>query len=164
MNDAPHCYGKFPNGNDPCAKCDFFDSCRYYAATAKSVDRRRHTVSFEAAQDIIADIPADNSIPGGTDDPPPRQMIADALGKFFRYLLELDEYTLGLIRELIAPSFPDGKCSISHLAELHGCSRQALHRKMLAIIAVHPELTALFLLATRKLSAARKAFLRKRAI
>jgi hypothetical protein len=163
MNDAPRCYGKFPNGETPCAKCDYFDSCRYYAATAKSVDCRRHTVSFEAAQHIIADIPADCRMPGEEDDTPPQQLIP-ALGKFFRYLLELDEYTLGLIRELIAPSYPDGKGSVSRLAELHGCSRQAVHRKMLSIIGTHPELSALFLLATGKLSAGRKAFLRKRSV
>ena len=161
MNDAPRCYGQFTKGEFPCAKCEFFDSCRYYTATAKSVNSRRHTVSFEAAKDIIGEIPAECAIPG-EDEENSSSSLAVALGKFFRYLLELDDYTLSLIREIIAPSVRDKVPNIRQLGKIHGCSRQAIHRKMLSVIGIHPELSALFLLATTKLSAGRKAFLRKR--
>ena len=83
------------------------------------------------------------------------------MAKFFRFLLSLDIYTLGLVCQTVAPP-DDEPVTIKTLSRLRGCSRQAIHRKMLSVIGIHPELSALFLLATTKLSAGRKAFLRKR--
>ncbi|MBO5667975.1 MAG: hypothetical protein J6S43_02505 [Lentisphaeria bacterium] len=160
--DCPECYGKFPNGTVPCAKCEFFDSCRYWQATAGSVNSRTHVVSFEAAESIIPDTPDFDHIPG-MEEENIQDIIIDRLGKFFRYLLELDEYTLGIVTQIVAPAGSKAPATVRELGALHDCSRQAMHRKMLRIISRHPELSALFQLLMPKLSAGRRVFLRRRA-
>ena len=85
------------------------------------------------------------------------------LGRFFRFLLELDDYTIGIISEVITPADPERKsCSVSALSKLHGCSRQAMHRKILDIIARRPELALLLKSTMSKLSRGRQCFLRHR--
>lgn len=80
------------------------------------------------------------------------------LGKFFRYLLELDEYTLGLICQVVAPT--DGKEStVKTLSRIRGCSRQAIHRKILSIIGEKPELSGFFAPLMKRISSARQNFI-----
>lgn len=89
-------------------------------------------------------------------------MIITMLGKFFRYLLELDQYTLGMICQVIDPDSPK-EVSVSSIAAERGCSRQAVHQKILGIIGAHPELALLFGPVMRKVSAARRSFRLRRA-
>ncbi|MBE6390331.1 MAG: hypothetical protein E7043_09210 [Lentisphaerae bacterium] len=157
--DCPKCYGKYPNGETPCAKCEFFDSCRYWQATAKSINSRTHVVSFEAAADIIPDTPDYEHIPG-MEELNVQDMIIDRIGKFFRYLLELDDYTLGIVTQMVSPVDGQRAQTVRQFSQMHNCSRQAMHRKMLRIISKHPELSGLFQLLMPKLSSGRRMFLR----
>lgn len=157
---CPECYGHYRRGGKYCGKCRYKESCNYYTVSESSMKRRSHWVSYEAAEEIIAN--------GGAVEPqifsPVRKTggLIPALGDFFRYLLELDDYTIGLIREIIVPSVNDGKpLNIRKLSRLRGCSRQALHYKILRTIALHPELAALFQGVMEKLPAGRRSFLRK---
>lgn len=84
------------------------------------------------------------------------------LGKFFRYLLKLDKYTLGMICEVIDPACT-GEVSVNTLSAERGCSRQALHQKILSIIGAHPELALFFEPVMRKVTAARHSFRLRRA-
>lgn len=59
--------------------------------------------------------------------------------QLLRYLLELDGYTFEIIREIILPR--SGKsCTVSDLCQLHGISRQSMHRKIMRVISRKPEL------------------------
>ena len=163
--DCPVCYGSYPSGVNCCAKCEFFDSCRYYTATEKKVKSRTHLASYEAMASVIPDRFSDAPLPGEEEEAAAedRRGMADAIGSFFRYLLELDDYTVGIISEIISPSAAGVRCTVSQLSKLHGCSRQAMHRKMLSIIALHPELSSLFQNILYKLGSGRRRFLRHRA-
>lgn len=160
--DCPSCYGKYPCGDAPCAKCEYFDSCRYYTATARKVESRSHLVSYEAIAPLIPEGIDDTHTPGCEETEAEHPDMIPALSGFFRYLLELDDYTLGIISEVVSPS-SSGRCTVSKLSRLHGCSRQAMHRKLMSIIALHPELSTLFQNILYKLSSSRRVFLRRRA-
>ncbi|MBR7155305.1 MAG: hypothetical protein IKD22_00575 [Lentisphaeria bacterium] len=155
------CYGKYLPASAECKACPWQSSCEYYTATAASVESRSHLSSFEAMQDWHAQVADFDHIPG---EEVPEERSADILAmlsRFFRYLLELDAYSIGVICEVILPR--NGKsCTVSALGKLHGCSRQAMHRKILAMIAAHPELAVLLKKTMYKLTESRELFLRHR--
>ena len=156
------CYGKYTHNNDNCRRCQYYLSCRYYTGTEKKFRHREHIVSFEAAQEMLECADCDH-IPG-TENPVSRssEMIS-ALGRFFRYLLDLDDYSIGIIAEVVAPGDKNKHCTIPYLSKIRGCSRQAMHGKVLRLISEHPELAALFRDTLYKLSGARQSFMRHRA-
>ena len=160
MNN-PECYGKFPNGTSPCAKCDYFDSCRYYAATAKKMNRReKNTVSFETAG-FMAETAVFPEIPDAESISEKAGLI-DVVGRFFRYLLDLDDYTLAMICQVICGDAGGRPATVSALSGQMGCSRQATHRKLLTIIAEHSELSGFFGSLMPKISRSRNMFWRHR--
>ena len=153
-NLEPECYGKF-SASKKCRACTFSASCEFYQKTAKE-DSRSKLTSYEAASFLteIAFIPDES----GEDE----KNIISMLAEFFSYLLKLDDYTLGLLLQIIAPQHEERHLTVSRLAELHHCSRQAMHRKILDVIAGRPELIVLFRNVLYKLPAARWLFLYKR--
>lgn len=159
---CPECYGKFRTGEPRCRQCEYRLSCRYYKVSGKHVESRDHFVSFEAAQEVRECADFDH-IPGCERETDRSQEMISALGRFFRYMLDLDGYTLGIIAEVVSPSVPGTHCTVHHLGDLHGCSRQAMHRKLMKIIGARPELAGLFRNTLYKLSEARRSFLRRRA-
>ena len=82
------------------------------------------------------------------------------LGRFFRYLAGLDDYTIGIICEMLNSGNVAGNCTVSKLSRLRGCSRQTMHRKLLEIIARRPELSSLLQGTMYKLSRGRQRFMR----
>ena len=158
---SPACYGKFDTGKKVCGKCVYNKSCAYCKATENMVESRSHLVSFEQVENWKEQVADYDHIPGSTHSA--HNGFLTILSRFFRYLLELDDYSLGIIREVIAPSGSDKPSSVSQLGKLHGCSRQAMHRKLLDMIASHPELALLFRDIMFKLPRSRQIFLRKRA-
>lgn len=88
-----------------------------------------------------------------------REKLIPMLGEFFRYLLSLDEYTLGLICQVVAPTGSE-PVSVKTLSMLRGTSRQAVHRKILTVIGEHPELSQFFSPLIRKISSARRNFVK----
>ena len=163
----PKCYGSDGHGKfSRCTECEYYSSCGYYAATAALVESRSHLASFEEVQAWLTDAADYDHIPGEQEEIARRQdnnHLISMLGRFFRFLLELDDYTIGIISEVITPADPERKsCSVSALSKLHGCSRQAMHRKILDIIARRPELALLLKSTMSKLSRGRQCFLRHR--
>ena len=162
-NDVLNCFGKPASCSKRCRSCEYRVSCNYCAATAASVESRSRLTSFEEIQTWLPDSADCSNIPGNDLDEPEKQQLIPMLGQFFRFLLELDDYTVGIISELISPSDKSVKhCTVSHLGKLHGCSRQAMHRKILDVIAHHPELTTLLKGTMYKLSSGRQRFMRRR--
>lgn len=155
------CFGKFVIGSANCRKCEYLLSCRYYKMTGKKMDAREHIVSFDAAQELCECADFDH-IPGNEEPFDFNREIILALSRFFRYMLELDEYSIGIIAEVVSPENKGVHCTVPYLSRIHGCSRQAMHRKILDIIARRPELTSLLKSTMYKLSAGRQLFIRRR--
>ncbi len=153
-NLDPECYGNF-SASKKCCRCSFRASCEFYKQTSNENFRSKH-VNYEAASFLaeIAFIPDET----GEDE---RNMIS-MLADFFSYLLQLDDYTLGLLLQIVSPQQKGSHQTVSSLAKLHHCSRQAMHRKILDVIADRPELIVLFRNVLYKLPAARWLFLYKR--
>ena len=158
---SPGCYGKFGADKKVCGKCLYDKSCAYCKATENIVESRSHLTSFEQIENWKSEIADYDHIPGTSR--PGNNGFLTILSRFFRYILELDDYSLGIIREVIVPAGSDKPSSVSHLGKLHGCSHQAMHRKLLDMIASHPELALLFRDIMFKLPRSRQIFLRKRA-
>ena len=156
------CYGKYTHNHDNCCQCQYHLSCRYYTGTEKKFRDRDHIVSFEAAQELLECADFDH-IPGVEPVENRGTELISALSRFFRYLLDLDDYSVGIIAEVVAPSENISHCTIPYLGKVHGCSRQAMHGKVLRLISEHPELSGLFRDTLYKLSGARQNFLRRRA-
>lgn len=159
--NSPDCYGKFEAGKKACVKCVYNKSCAYCKATENMVESRSRLASFEQIENWKRDVADYDHIPGTSR--PESNDILTVLSRFFRYILDLDDYSLGIIREVIAPTENGTPCTVSQLGRLHGCSRQAMHRKLLDMIAKHPELALLFREIMFKLPRARRIFLRNRA-
>jgi len=162
MEDTLNCFGHFSVSEKKCSRCSYQASCRYYGATESVVSRRLKLASYERVEEWLGDAADYDHIPGEEkENTPPR--LTEMLGRFFRYLLDLDDYTVGVITEVVAPSDPKRECSVAALGKVHGCSRQAMHRKILYIIGKHPELSLLFREMMYKLGSARQRFLRQQA-
>ena len=170
MNDPssfPECYGSHGHSKHPrCTRCEYFSSCNYYAATAAQTESRSHLASFDEIQNWLQDAADYDHIPGEQEENIRRQdknCFISMLSRFFRFLLDLDDYTIGIICEIVTPSTPSSRTvSVTTLSKLHGCSRQAMHRKILDIIAHRPELALLLKSTMSKLSRGRQCFLRRR--
>ena len=157
------CFGNPDRNSKRCIKCEYRQACSYCAATESSVDSRSKLTCYEEIQSWLPECADFDHIPGEFEEDTPATDLIPMLSRFFRFLLELDDYTIGIISEIIAPGERSEKrCTISHLGRIHGCSRQAMHRKILDIIARRPELTTLLQSTMYKLSSGRQLFMRSR--
>lgn len=164
----PDCYGKNPGSRICCRNCEFFESCNYYARSRAKMESRLNMISFEHIQNW-SEIAADNQhIPGYEPDesenaylvapPIPETEIRD-MAEFLRFMLELDDYTLGILSEIIVPGSDNIRhCSIAELARLHNCTRQAMHRKILRTARQNPKLGKLLQMTFRKIRRSRGQF------
>ena len=154
------CFGHC-RGDADCRDCDLHDSCRCISDTESTIDNRFKLVSFEALEGWAEPV-AENRDDGEYDDPevsaPPELA---ALSEFCRYLLDLDDYTLGILAEIIAPRTAQRDVCVAELARVHRCSRQAMHRKMLSSVRKHPEVAGVFQVALRKIGRCRSRFLHR---
>ena len=164
----PTCYGKNPGSRIRCRECEFFESCSYYARSRAKMESRLNMISFEHIQNW-SEIAADHQhIPGCDPDEcdadkfPERPVLETEIhdmAEFFRFILELDDYTLGILSQIIVPDADNIRhCSISELARIHNCTRQAMHRKILRAARHNPELGKLLQMTFRKISRSRGQF------
>ena len=172
MNDAPSCFAAIPPETQKCGECEFQAACRYCRATEPAMESRSGMVSFEEVESWMTEVADFDHSPGcAAAEPPPNRLRRNdsggppppdlnGLGEVLRFMLSLDDYTLGILAEVIVPddSRPGGGRTIADLARLHRCSRQAMHRKALASVRRHPELAGLFRLTLRKIGRGRAAF------
>ena len=144
MSENIDCYGKFMQSS-ACEDCCYHDSCRYYTASAPGIDRGLNLPSLDCLSDSCSSWRSSEPAPGEDDaenKAQERVLTLSELAGFFRYLLELDSYTLEIIREIIAP-VSGRKCNIADLCKLHNVSRQSVHRKIFRVICKRPELRQL---------------------
>ena len=154
------CFGHCRNDSD-CRECDFLDSCRCIGDTEPHIEQHSGMVSAEEFDWSTQLSSAPAEVPDGDAEAEPDERDLTRLSEFCRFIFSLDDYTLGILAAIIVPDDPKCRCTVSDLARLHGCSRQAMHRKMLASVRRHPELAQLFRVALRKIGRGR-AFFRRR--
>ena len=142
--DPTDCYGNY-NYAPACRTCPYESSCRYYAATAPGIDRGLNLASLDCVSDscesLIDPAPSPGNEPECTEKNRELFSLSDVAG-VFHYLMGLDDYTLGILREIIAP-VSGRRCTISDLCKLHEVSKQSMHRKLFRVILRHPELRRL---------------------
>ena len=148
------CYGHYGDkkraGGD-CADCEFLESCKYYAGTSENAGVKHRERSLEGRSFnkdwheamLLAQ-------PGLPDT----HISMRELAEFARFLLSLDDYSLGIVAEVIR-----GSASISELAKCAGTTRQNAHTKVTTLISRVPELAKVFAPLMPKLTAARRHFL-----
>ncbi len=159
--NTKRCYGKFSTETSRCRNCVYHESCRFYTATGKSVDSLSGLVSFD---NTVSEWLADEEHVPGCEEPEnaaPQHHVLEELATLLRYLLSMDAYTLGIVADIIAPEdAPErtGSVSVGELARHRNCSRQAMHRKLLASVRRYPELASLFQTTLRKLGNAKSRF------
>ena len=150
------CFGHC-RGDDDCRDCDLHDSCICISDTESTIDNGFKMVSFEAlegwAEPVVENRDEEEEY---TPDAAPE---LTALSEFCRYILHLDDYTLGILAEIIAPRSAKRDICVAELARVHRCSRQAMHRKMLSSVRKHPEIAGVFQIALRKIGRCRSSFL-----
>ena len=147
------CYGHYGDKTKhaSCTGCEFLESCKYYSGTPEKAGVLHRERSLEGGSFnkdwheamLLAQ-------PGLPDT---RISMRD-LAEFARFLLALDDYSLGIVAEVIR-----GSASISELAKCAGTSRQNAHVKVTALISRVPELAKVFAPLMPKLTAARRHFL-----
>ena len=152
------CYGKF-NSRPSCRNCHYRASCKYYSANMISDQPDGNCVSYELVSEWYQETADPSPSPGDEPDDGTDLIGIDKLAEFFRYLLNLDKYTLEILKLFISNDSTSGSvCSISEIARKRGCSRQAVHHKVLDIIRRHPELSQLFSLTLRHLPRDRRRY------
>lgn len=156
-----NCYGKY-NSYSACRSCRYRASCQYY--TAHPLDDRRkreECVNYDAIASWAESAADTENIPGNDLYEQNDVVTIDKLADFLRYLLNLDKYTLDILKVIFNECNPIKEVpSISEIANVRGCSRQAVHRKILDIIKNNPELSGLFSLTLRHLPHNRRRYAR----
>ena len=161
------CFGHCRRDAD-CRDCDLLGSCRCISDTEAHIEQHSGMTSVEELDgwalqlSIPAVLPESDEEPD--EEPEPLTGELAQLSEFCRFIFTLDDYTLGILAAIIAP---DGEavanCTVAALARLHGCTRQAMHRKMLSSVRRHPELASLFQVALRKIGRGKEFFRRPEA-
>lgn len=154
-----NCYGKY-NARPKCRVCCYRASCRYY--TDNPINDRRHRcecIDYDSIANWAESAADDSNIPGEDSEAVSDVVTIDKLADFLRYLLNLDKYTLDILKMIFDECNPIREIpSVSEIAAERGCSRQAVHRKILDIIKRNPELSGLFSLTLRHLPRNRRRY------
>lgn len=157
MEQAPECWGKF----DQCGRrCEFAAACRLCTETESRMNRPIGGQDFDGVAEWAPDLADYSHIPGDEpEDTPEMETHGSAdLAGFLNFILHLDDYTLGILAEIIAPSREGKRYSVAELARIHGISRQGMHRKLLDTARKSPELAGLLAMTVRKIRRARQEF------
>ena len=154
------CFGHC-RGDADCRDCDLHDSCVCIGDTEATIDNGFKLVSFEALEGWAEPIAESRDREEEEENERSAPPELAALSEFCRYILHLDDYTLGILAEIIAPESAKRDLCVAELARMHRCSRQAMHRKMLSSVRKHPEIAGVFQVALRKIGRSRSAFLHR---
>lgn len=155
MDDTPACWEKYNTKSSQCESCPFAAACRLCSQTAASINRPVGGQNYDAVAAWASDLADYSHIPGESKHPSRNENTRAALAKLLRFLLRIDDYTLGIVAELLNN---EQHYSVADLARIRGISRQGMHRKLLDATRKHPELAALFAMTVKKIRRARNNF------
>lgn len=144
------CYGHYKSEKN-CKECEFLQSCQLFSATEGRMEQISFHQSYDAVEHFALDMADYSTIPQIDESDGEEAQFAPSnidtlfsqkLSEFFAFILNLNDYDLGIIREVIAPS-SGSKLNIADIARIRNISRQALHRKVLDLARQKPELREL---------------------
>lgn len=135
-----------------------------YTATEDRMEVRSHHQSYDEIAHFALDAADFSTIPGNDEDVMPdfsdleelNELLTRKMSEFLTFLINLDDYDLGIIREIISPTIGHTP-NVAELARIRHISRQAMHRKIIDLAKARPELRDLLkcvLLKLRKNPAA----------
>lgn len=159
MHAAPECWGKFDKCGQP---CEYAEACRLCTETEPAMNRPIYGQDYDSVAGWAPDLADYSHIPGDVpeeaEEPTPATQTSADLAGFLNFILHLDDYTLGILAEIIAPSREAKRYSVAEIARIHGISRQGMHRKMLDVARKSPELATLLAMTVKKIRRARREF------
>lgn len=158
MTDDAKCYGNYKTGSQECRDCEYRESCQLYTKTQGRMNQPLGGQDYDEISEYAANVADYSSVPGQTEEDESQKEQRDFAG-FLNFLLHLDDYTLGVLAEIIAPS--QGamrRLTVAEIARIRGISRQGMHRKTLDIARKSPELASLLKLAVMKIRKSRHDF------
>ena len=152
--DCPKCFG-----SAQCPACEFADSCRLIVRTEPEMEKPLPAAQdFDEVSEWAPDLADYSHIPGEEPEGAGETAFSrHSLAALLTYLLHLDDYTLGILAEIIGPD-RDGRLTAAKLARTRGCSRQRMHLKLLEIAERYPELRPMLKLTLLKLRKSRGTF------
>lgn len=159
MHAAPECWGKYDKCSQP---CEYAEACRLCTETEPAMNRPIYGQDYDSVAGWAPDLADYSHIPGDApeeeEEPTSATQTSADLAGFLNFILHLDDYTLGILAEIIAPSREAKRYSVAEIARIHGISRQGMHRKMLDVARKSPELAALLAMTVKKIRRARREF------
>lgn len=137
MDDCPECFAT-PGGGSGCGGCEFAESCRYCAATGRSVNSRLGHVSYDRYEYSREANGANEANP---PPDPASEVRIDYVRMVMNFLMSCDRYTLKLLQACLE----EDVSTLADLGRQVGVSRQAVHRKLVDSCTEHPELREFFI-------------------
>lgn len=159
------CFGHYISGDTSrgCKDCEYLTACQIYTETEGRMEQRSYNQSYDEIAEYAIDIAdtehapdllaIENDTVSETEDSNEALKLADIL----HFILYLDDYDLGIVREIIAPSTTKN-LSVAELARMRNISRQAMHRKILDLARKNPMLRDLLTCVLLKLKKNRQLF------
>ena len=158
------CYWHYGDNKSDCQTCEFMQSCQLYTVTEGRMEQVSYHQSYEEIEKFALDIADTSNIPGDNEELETEsylnysnieankieELIAKKFADFLTFLLNLNDYDLGIIREIIAPS-TGHKLNVAEIARIRNVSRQAMHRKIIDMAKAQPELRELLKCVLMKL-------------
>lgn len=160
LDDEIKCYGHYSRAGK-CASCEYLASCQMYTQTEGRMEKPLGGQDYDAAAPFAEDMADLSNIPGNdTEEETSRreEAFAPDLAAFFSFILHLDNYTLGILAEIISPSKAGTRLSCAEISRIHGISRQGMHRKLIDTVRKSPELSSLLACVLMKVRKARSDF------
>ncbi len=160
------CFGFYQGGSEKCVICEYLTSCQLFTRTEGRMSAPPSGLSFEEIPEFCEAFAVIPAVPEEQEEGA-RSVSFESffpdngqqMGQLLNYLFYLDDYTLGILAEIVAPSKnPSKPLNVSELARIHGISRQGMHRKLLSIARKSPELASLLKCVLMKVRRSRSDF------
>lgn len=142
------CFGNYKKGSAECIACEYCASCQLFTKTEGRMDSSLGGQDFDSVSEFASELADYSTTPCETaelDEHDTEDIKAQYdFGGFLSYILSLDDYTLGVLSEIIAPTELSAKrLSVAQIARVHKISRQGMHRKTLDMARKSPELASI---------------------
>lgn len=155
------CFGGYQNGVENCRNCEYLVACQLYTATEGRMEQPLGGQDFSEVSDfdermMVSDYPGMSHEQNGWNK---MNTSTAELSNLLNFLFHLDDYSLGIVAEIVAPTeISSKKVTVADMARVHGISRQGMHRKILDLVGRNPELASLFKCVVLKIQKSRNSF------
>ncbi len=168
MSDTK-CFGHYCQEKESCKKCEYHIACQLVEKTERKLDQPLGGQDFDEISEFDEHLMVDAEVYRKINETNIRHCNGceegecscekQDLAEFLNFLFHLDNYTLGILAEIVAPSQDSSsRLTVAKMARTHGISRQGMHRKILDIARKSPELSSLLKCVILKIRKSRTDF------